>query len=188
MTLTPLMRRLLNKPLLSRGQLGLVMSLRKRERVMRTEKESADFSAEHPWWVQIHGQDREVIRRIIGSLCDTGRRLQARRFQDVICCIGDWLGPKVIWPLLSHLLDGGIFDCFGIEIIGGRPNTKNLPPVPLEQFLEQHLPADTSPDRLYWAKALLKAWAHMEEMVKRFLEGEVPATEAAVSQQASGGL
>ena len=64
-TLTPVMRRLLNKPLLCKGRSALVPSLRKREQLARKAKELHDFRAEHPWFSQIEGYQREIIRRMI---------------------------------------------------------------------------------------------------------------------------
>src|SRR5713226_8679866 len=91
-TLTPVMRRLLNKPLLCQGRSALVMSQRKRDRVVRKDKELADFLEQHPWFGQIEGYQRDIIRRMIYNLHKTGRALDAKRLEWVLFMVGDWLG------------------------------------------------------------------------------------------------
>jgi hypothetical protein len=178
-TLTPVMRRLLNKPLLCKGRSALVMSQSKRERVVRKDKELADFLAQHPWFGQIEGYQREIIRRMIYNLQGAGRELEAERLQQVLFMVGDGLGKEVIWPILSHLLDGGTFHCEGMEIGGDHPNIQKLPSIPLQQFLADHVPAGTRSGRLLVVNLLLKAYARMEGLVRSLQNREEPPTESA---------
>ena len=166
-TLTPVMRRLLNKPLLCKGHSALVMSQRRRERVVLKDKELGDFLAQHPWFGQIEGYQRDIIRRMIFNLHGAGRELEAERLHQVLFIVGDRLGKEVIWPILSHLLDGGTFHCEGLEICGDHPNIQQRPSIPLQQFLADHVPAGTRPGRLLVVNLLLKARARLEMLVRQ---------------------
>ncbi len=176
--LTPMMRRLLEKPLLCRGRSGLVMSQKKREHLMHREKELADFLEEHPWFGQIEGFQREIIRRMLYNLQEAGRGLEAERLNWVLFEVGDCLGKEVIWPILSHLLDGGTFQCHGMEIGGDHPNSQQRPSIPLQQFLADHVPAGTRPGQLVVVDMVLKARMRLDEMVRSVINKEEPAGES----------
>jgi len=168
---------------MAKGRSGLVMSPSKRERVMRKEKELRDFLAEHPWFGQIEGWQREVIRRMLYGLQHTGRQREARRLRQMLFTVGDCLGKEVIWPILEHLLEGGVFDFDGKQICGDLPNTKNLPPVNLEEFLAAHVPADRRSTPLLLTRLMLKAQAGADELVRLTLENRKEyATECASGQ------
>jgi hypothetical protein len=155
-----------------------VLSLRKREQLARKEKELGDFRAQHPWFGQIEGYQREIIRRMIYQ--GAGRELEAKRLEWVLFRVGDMLGKEVIWPILSHLLDGGTFHCHGMQICGVHPNVQKLPSLPFEQFLADHVAPGTRPGQLVAVEMLLKAWAVMEEEWGRSLQNqEEPAGESA---------
>jgi hypothetical protein len=181
-TLTPVMRRLLNKPLLCKGRSALVMSQSKRERVVRKEKELASFFEEHPWFGQIEAFQREIIRRMLYNLCESDRELEAERLKDVLFLVGDNLGKEVIWPILSHLLNGGTFQCEGIEIGGDHQDIQQRPSIPLQQFLADHLPAGTRPVKLLMINLLLKARARLETLVRQ--RQNEPAEQPAVATAA----
>jgi hypothetical protein len=183
-TLTPVMRRLLNKPLLCKGRSALVMSQSKRERLARKAKELGDFSELHPWFGQIEGWQREIFRKMLFNMHNAGRGLEAERLDNVLFTVGDGLGKEVIGPILSHLYDGGTFQCHGIEISGDYPNSQQRPSIPLQQFLADHVPAGTRPARLLIVEWLLKAQARLEMLVRQRQNQDEPAEQSAVATAA----
>jgi hypothetical protein len=168
--MTPLLRRLLNDPLLSRGRGALVMSQRKRERLMVKNQERQDYLKEHPWWGEIQGWEREVIRRIVFGLEKIGRKVEAERLHWFLFTIGDFLGKEPIWPILSHLLEGGVFDFEGTQFSGDRPNTKQLPSVALLPFLAPYVPENLREGRLFTIGALLTAYDRAQDLIRSALK------------------
>jgi hypothetical protein len=179
-TLTPAMRRLLNKPLLCKGRSALVMSPRKRAELVRRDEAQRAFLNEHPWWGQIEGYQREIIRRLIDSLSPTGQTIQSARLEWFIFTAGDVLGKDVIWPILDHLLGGGGFHAEGMEIREPGPHAQTTPSVPFLDFLSAHLPAGTRPVRVDMVRLLLKARVRLQELVEAAcLRTEESGTEGA---------
>jgi len=123
---------------------------------MVKNQERQEYLKEHPWWGEIEGWEREVIRRLIHGLHKVARDLEAQRLRELLWTVGDIAGKEPIWPILEHLLDGGVFVSEGIEFCGPFPNRKGLPPVPLLPFLSSKLPQDDKEDRLLQIKVVLK--------------------------------
>jgi len=155
-TPTPIQQRLLNDPLLARGRGALVMSQRRRERLVAQNQELKDYLKKHPWFGEIKGWERDIIRRMIFGLYKVGRDLEAQRLRELLFTIGDVAGKEPIWPILEHLLDGGVFVFESVEFSGPLPNKKRLPPVPLLPFLSSRVPEDDKEDRLVIIKVVLK--------------------------------
>jgi hypothetical protein len=176
--LAPIVRRLLNKPLLIRGRAELVVSLRKRQELMQRDERLRRFLEEHPWFGEIEGYQRQIIRMLIARQAETGQEVQARLIESFIFTAGDCLGKDVIWPILNHLLNDGGFYAEGMEIRDTDPPALAPPAIPFLEFLSHYAPAGTPAGRVEIVRLLLKATKHLEDL-RAAAASEDVATEQA---------
>ncbi len=180
--LKPVIRRILNDPLLStRRGAALVMSQRKRDIQIRKAQELKDYLNQHPWFAQLKGYEREIICRMVYGLCRIGREAEADRLHRCLFTIGDFLGKEPIWPILEHLLEGGVFEFEGTVLSGNRPNTKQLPVISLLPFLATYAPEEFREGRLHAIRLLLKAYDRSQELIRSTLQEQDDAPKISSS-------
>jgi hypothetical protein len=134
---------------------------------MQRDEERRKFLQDHPWWGEIEGYQREIIRRFI--CCEEPRdaAIQAGLVESFVFTAGDILGKEVIWPILQHLLQGEGFHAEGMEIGPLRPRTQPSPSTSFLEFLSRHAPAGTGAGRIEVVRLLLKAAKRLRQMVEQ---------------------
>ena len=137
----PVRQRLLKKPHFRRGR-ELPMNERQRRKVMERAKAERAFNEKHPWWPKLHGQEREMWRKIKFCLLQRGLNEEADDIWDALQVVGTSYGKDIVADVIEHLFGGDEFDAEGLHLISPYASPAKSKCESLVAFVQARVPAD----------------------------------------------
>ena len=140
-TSTPVRLRLLKTPHFWKGR-DLPLNERQRTKLMERGKAVREFHDKHPWWPKLHGQEREMWRKIKFCLLQRGLNEEADDIWAALQVVGTSYGKDIVADVIEHLFGGDEFDAEGLRLISPYAKPGRSKCESLVAFVQARVPAD----------------------------------------------
>jgi len=109
---------------------------------MERAKAERAFNEKNPWWPKLHGQEREMWRKIKFRLLQRGLDEEVEDIWYALSAIGELFGKDIVADVIGHLFGGDEFDAEGLRL--ACPCANLAPPKceSLVAFVQARVPAD----------------------------------------------